>query len=94
MSTKVLSDKTINSVMAVVLVLSIATWVLSRAGITEGMDASALVDLTLFLAYVKAALIIYYYLEIKWAPVWLKAACAGWVSLSFLSLLGVSALLP
>lgn len=93
MSTKTLSDKTINSVMAVVLALGLATWFLGRAGITDGVDASGLFYLMVLLAYAKASVIIWYYVEIRWAPLWLKAACAIWVSLSFLTVVGTTAFL-
>lgn len=79
--------------MAIVLILSISTWLFARAGITDGIDANTLNYTIMFLAYAKGSLIIYHYMEIRWAPVWLKAACASWVTISFLSVVGISAYL-
>ena len=79
MRAETLSKKTIHAVLAVVLVLSIITWMISSVSLAGGGGADAMRHTIMALAYAKASLVIWHYMEIRWAPVWLKAACApGW----------------
>lgn len=93
MRAETLSKQTIHAVLAVVLILGIITWMISNVSLAGGSGAEAMGHTIMFLAYAKASLVIWHYMEIRWAPVWLRAACAAWVVISLLLVTGISAFL-
>ena len=93
MRAETLSKQTIHTVLAVVLILSIITWLISKVSLAGNSHAEAMGHTIMFLAYAKASLVIWHYMEIRWAPFWLKAACAAWVAISFLLVTGLSTFL-
>lgn len=93
MRAETLSKQTIHAVLAVVLILSIITWMISNVSLAGGGGTEAMRHTIMLLAYAKASLVIWHYMEIRWAPVWLKAACAAWVVISLLLVTGIPAFL-
>ena len=90
MHANVLSKQTIHVILAVVLILSIITWMISNVSLAGGGGTEVMRHTIMLLAYAKASLIIWHYMEIRWAPVWLKAVCVAWVVISLLLITGIS----
>ncbi len=74
------------------LVLSAVTlvsWLAARdTAAAPVLDATVTV-LVLVIAAVKSQLVIWYFMEVRHAPSWLKAATAAWVGVLFALLIGL-----
>lgn len=66
------------AVWAALIVLTMISW-------TEGGQATTLpvVALLLGITAIKATLVVYSFMEVAYAPSWLKALCAGWLGVVF-----------
>ncbi len=83
------SHRTLISVWAILVVVTVASWQLGRS-----TDAPFQLDGTitigvLLVAAIKVRLVIFYFMEARHAPSWLKWTCDGWLLFMFLSLFGV-----
>lgn len=83
-----LTKNTLIWVWAFLVVITIASWWLGR-----GADAPFQLDgfITagvLLIAAIKARLVIRYFMEVRYAPAWLKWTCDGWLVSVFLMLFG------
>jgi hypothetical protein len=74
-----LTRRTIDVVFTSALAIGLAMWIISRVATSGEGDYTAINAVLMVLAFTKAALIITYYMEVRWAPPYLKAICAGWL---------------
>lgn len=79
----------LTAVWAIVTVITVASWLLSRGGgAAHALNVSVTVGV-LVMAAVKTQLVISYFMEVRGAPVWLRLTTTGWLVALFATLLGV-----
>lgn len=67
-------------VWAFLAIITLGSWWYSQS---NGMQATANVPLTLsvlVIAFVKVRFVIWHFMEVKVAPLWLKRSCDGWLA--------------
>jgi hypothetical protein len=65
-----------------------ASWVALDGGASHQIN-TAVTTVVLLIAAVKAHLVIWHFMEVRRAPIWLKATTSGWVLGLFALLLGL-----
>jgi hypothetical protein len=76
-------------VWALLTAVTLVSWLTARdPGAAHVLNATVTV-VVLVLAAVKSQLVIWYFMEVRHAPWWLKATTAGWVAALFALLLGL-----
>lgn len=83
-----ISQRTLIRVWAFLVAVTLASWWLGH-----GTDAPFRVDRlitvgVLLVAAIKTRLVIQYFMEVRYAPSWLRWTCDGWLALLFLLLIG------
>lgn len=74
---------------ALLTAVTIVSWLTARdTGAAHVVNATVTV-VVLLIAAVKSQLVIWYFMEVRHAPLWLKAATAAWVLALFGALLGL-----
>lgn len=74
---------------ALLTAVTLVSWLTARdTGSAHVLNATVTVAV-LLIAAVKSQLVIWYFMEVRHAPWWLKAATTGWVSSLFALLLGL-----
>ncbi|CAM3464162.1 cytochrome C oxidase subunit IV family protein [Mycobacterium frederiksbergense] len=74
---------------ALLTAVTLVSWLTARdTGSAHVLNATVTVAV-LLIAAVKSQLVIWYFMEVRNAPRWLKAATAGWVIALFALLLGL-----
>jgi cytochrome c oxidase subunit IV len=75
-------------VWALLTTVTIASSLIALDGGAAHQINSTVTTVVLLMAAVKAFLVIWHFMEVRRAPVWLKAATSGWVLALFALLLG------
>lgn len=80
-------------VWAVLTLSTVASWFISQSGISQSGDREFQINVwatvgVLTIAIVKAQLVIRYFMEVRFAPRWLKLTMISWTSLLLVLLLG------
>ncbi len=75
-------------VWALLTTVTIASWLIVLDGGASHQINTTVTTAVLLIAAVKAHLVIRYFMEVRRAPVWLKATTSGWVIVLFALLLG------
>ncbi|WP_019928928.1 cytochrome C oxidase subunit IV family protein [Nocardia sp. BMG111209] len=83
------STRTVVLVWAALTVITIVAWRLApghadSAGLSDGLVAGIVV-----LAMIKCRLVIRYFMEVRYAPRWLRLATDGWLLVLWVTLLGI-----
>ena len=68
--------------------VTLASWLTARDGGASHQINTTVTLVVLLIAAVKAQLVIWHFMEVRRAPVWLKATTSGWVLALFALLLG------
>ena len=76
-------------VWALLTAVTVVSWLVSRDGGAAHQLNSAVTTVVLLIAPVKAQLVIWHFMEVRRAPLWLKAVTSGWVVVVFAAMLGV-----
>lgn len=76
-------------VWALLTAVTVVSWLVSRDGGAAHQLNSTVTTVVLLIAAVKAQLVIWHFMEVRRAPVWLKAVTSGWVVVIFAAMLGV-----
>jgi hypothetical protein len=76
-------------VWALLTTVTIASSLISLDGGASHQINTTVTTVVLLIAAVKAFLVIWHFMEVRRAPVWLKATTCGWVLALFALLLGV-----
>jgi Prokaryotic Cytochrome C oxidase subunit IV len=76
-------------VWALLTAVTIVSWLVSRDGGAAHQLNATVTTVVLLIAAVKAQLVIWHFMEVRRAPVWLKAVTGGWVIAVFAAMLGV-----
>ena len=76
-------------VWALLTAVTIVSWLVSRDGGAAHQLNSTVTTVGLLIAAVKAQLVIWHFMDVRRAPVWLKAVTSGWVIVVFAAMLGV-----
>ena len=69
--------------------VTIVSWLVSRDGGAAHQLNATVTTVVLLIAAVKAQLVIWHFMEVRRAPVWLKAVTSGWVVVVIAAMLGV-----
>jgi uncharacterized membrane protein len=75
-------------VWAFLTTVTIASWLVARDGGAAHQINTTVTIVILLIAAVKAQLVIWHFMEVRRAPLWLKATTGGWVTGLFALLLG------
>jgi hypothetical protein len=75
-------------VWALLTTITLASWLIARDGGASHQINTTVTLVVLLIAAVKAQLVIWHFMEVRRAPVWLKATTSGWVVALFALLLG------
>jgi Prokaryotic Cytochrome C oxidase subunit IV len=75
-------------VWALLTAVTIVSWLTARIGSAHQLNATVTV-VVLLIAAVKTELVIWHFMEVRRAPMWLKATTGGWLVALFALLLGV-----
>ena len=75
-------------VWALVTTVTLASWLVARDGGASHQINTAVTLVVLLIAAVKAQLVIWHFMEVRRAPLWLKATTSAWVVGLFALLLG------
>jgi hypothetical protein len=75
-------------VWALLTTVTIASWLIALDGGAAHQINTTVTTAVLLIAGVKAQLVIWHFMEVRRAPVWLKATTSGWVVGLFALLLG------
>ncbi|MCV7431397.1 cytochrome C oxidase subunit IV family protein [Mycolicibacterium bacteremicum] len=74
---------------AVLTAVTVLSWLTARdGGAAHTLNATVTV-VVLVIAAVKAHLVIWYFMEVRHAPMWLRLTMSGWVIVLFAALLGL-----
>ncbi|MBI3689682.1 MAG: cytochrome C oxidase subunit IV family protein [Mycolicibacterium aromaticivorans] len=76
-------------VWALLTAVTVVSWVVSRDGGAAHQLNSTVTTVVLLIAAVKAQLVIWHFMEVRRAPLWLKAVTGGWVIVVVSAMLGV-----
>ena len=76
-------------VWALLTAVTVVSWLVSRDGGAAHQINSTVTTVVLLIAAVKAQLVIWHFMEVRRAPVWLKAVTSGWVVVVIAAMLGV-----
>jgi hypothetical protein len=76
-------------VWALLTAVTIVSWLVSRDGGAAHQLNATVTTVVLLIAAVKAQLVIWHFMEVRRAPVWLKAVTSGWVIVVFAAMLAV-----
>ncbi len=77
-------------VWALLTAVTVVSWLVSRDGGGAAHQLNSTVTtVVLLIAAVKAQLVIWHFMEVRRAPVWLKAVTSGWVVVVIAAMLGV-----
>ncbi len=76
-------------VWALLTAVTAVSWLVSRDGGAAHQLNSTVTAVVLLIAGVKAQLVIWYFMEVRRAPLWLKAVTTGWVIAVVAAMLGV-----
>lgn len=76
-------------VWALLTAVTVVSWLVSRDGGAAHQLNSTVTTVVLLIAAVKAQLVIWHFMEVRRAPVWLKAVTSGWVIAVVAAMLGV-----
>jgi Prokaryotic Cytochrome C oxidase subunit IV len=68
--------------------VTLASWLTARDGGASHQINTTVTLVVLLIAAIKAQLVIWHFMEVRRAPVWLKATTSGWVLMLFALLLG------
>lgn len=74
-------------VWALLTTITIASWLVAQEGGAAHQINTTVTTVVLLIAAVKAQLVIWHFMEVRRAPVWLKATTSGWVVALFALLL-------
>jgi len=84
----VISHRALISVWAFLVAVTLASWWLGRST-DEPFHVDRVITIAVLLvAAVKVRLVILYFMEVRYAPSWLKWTCDGWLAFLFLALIG------
>ena len=75
-------------VWALLTTVTIASWLIAIDGGASHQINTTVTTVVLLIAAFKAQLVIWHFMEVRHAPVWLKATTSGWVLGLFALLLG------
>jgi len=75
-------------VWALVTTVTLASWLVARDGGASHQINTTVTLVVLLIAAVKAQLVIWHFMEVRRAPLWLKATTSAWVVGLFALLLG------
>jgi Prokaryotic Cytochrome C oxidase subunit IV len=75
-------------VWALLTTVTLASWLIARDGGSSHQINTTVTLVVLLIAAIKALLVIWHFMEVRRAPVWLKATTSGWVLALFALLLG------
>lgn len=75
-------------VWALLTVVTVVSWLTARDGGAAHVVNATVTVVVLLIAAVKSALVIWYFMEVRHAPVWLRATTSAWVVVLFSLLLG------
>ena len=75
-------------VWALLTTVTITSWLTARDGGASHQINTTVTLVVLLIAAVKAELVIWHFMEVRRAPMWLKATTSGWVVGLFALLLG------
>lgn len=87
MSTYLRSPLTL--VWAVLTVVTIASWLTARDGGAAHVVNTTVTVVVLLIAAVKTQLVIWHFMEVRHAPIWLRVTTMSWLVVLFALLLGV-----
>ncbi|WP_396932263.1 cytochrome C oxidase subunit IV family protein [Mycolicibacterium sp.] len=76
-------------VWALLTAVTVVSWLVSRDGGAAHQLNSAVTTVVLLIAAVKAQLVIWHFMEVRRAPLWLKAVTSGWVVVVIAAMLGM-----
>lgn len=76
-------------VWALLTAVTVVSWLVSRDGGAAHQINATVTTLVLLIAAVKAQLVIWHFMEVRRAPVWLKAVTSGWVIGVVAAMLGI-----
>lgn len=76
-------------VWALLTAVTVVSWLVSRDGGAAHQINSTVTTVVLLIAAVKAQLVIWHFMEVRRAPLWLRTVTSGWVIGLFGSMLGV-----
>ncbi|MEZ0359736.1 cytochrome C oxidase subunit IV family protein [Mycobacterium sp. SA01] len=76
-------------VWALLTAVTVVSWLVSRDGGAAHQLNATVTTVVLLIAAAKAQLVIWHFMEVRRAPVWLKAVTSGWVIAVFAAMLGV-----
>ncbi|KAA0120101.1 cytochrome C oxidase subunit IV family protein [Mycolicibacterium sp. P9-22] len=76
-------------VWALLTVVTLVSWLTARDSGSAHVLNATVTAVVLVIAAVKSQLVIWYFMEVRHAPRWLKAVTAGWVTALFALLLGL-----
>lgn len=74
---------------ALLTVVTVVSWLTARDGGAAHVLSATVTVVVLLIAAVKSQLVIWYFMEVRHAPVWLRAVTGGWVIALFAGLLGL-----
>lgn len=74
---------------ALLTAVTLVSWLTARDTGSAHVLNTAVTVVVLVIAAVKAQLVIWYFMEVRHAPRWLKASTTGWVVTLFALLLGL-----
>jgi hypothetical protein len=75
-------------VWALLTTVTLASWLIARDGGASHQINTTVTLVVLSIAAVKAQLVIWHFMEVRRAPMWLKAITSGWVIALFALLFG------
>jgi hypothetical protein len=75
-------------VWAVLTTVTLASWLIARDGGASHQINTTVTTVVLLIAAVKSQLVIRHFMEVRRAPIWLKATTSGWVIALFALLFG------
>jgi len=76
-------------VWALLTTVTLASWLTARDGGASHQTNTTVTLVVLLIAAIKAQLVIWHFMEVRRAPVWLKVTTSGWVVALFALLLGL-----
>lgn len=76
-------------VWALLTAVTVVSWLVSRDGGAAHQINTTVTTVVFVIAAVKAQLVIWHFMEVRRAPLWLRATTSGWVIALFGAMLGV-----
>lgn len=76
-------------VWALLTGVTVVSWLVSRDGGAAHQLNATVTTVVLLIAALKAQLVIWHFMEVRRAPLWLKAVTSGWVIVVVAAMLGV-----